>query len=192
MIQLTSIQAELLRLFFANPEKSFYLHEIGRVLGRKPGSFQRAINKLADEKILTSEYRANARYFQVNRNHPLNDEITSIVLKTVGAAGSIRDSLRGIPGLAIAIIYGSYARGKENYLSDIDLLLVGTANENAILRALGGLEKRLGREINYKLYTPEEIRGRVRKGDAFFASVREGRKIYLIGDDSELEKIVAG
>ena len=38
---------------------------IGRILKKQPGVFQRAINALVEEGILESEYRANARFFQL-------------------------------------------------------------------------------------------------------------------------------
>jgi hypothetical protein len=71
---LTKNKAELPKLFFTNPEKSFYMQEIGRILGRKPGVFQRTLNNMVAEGILKSEYKANARYFGINRQYPLYKE----------------------------------------------------------------------------------------------------------------------
>ena len=72
-------RAELLQLFLTNPDRSLYMQEIGRVLGKKPGYFQRTINNLVSEGILESEYKANARYFRVNKNYPLYKELKSVV-----------------------------------------------------------------------------------------------------------------
>ena len=46
---LTKNKANLLKLFLTNPEKSFYMQEIGRILSKKPGVFQRTLNNMVDE-----------------------------------------------------------------------------------------------------------------------------------------------
>ena len=87
-------QSSLLKLFLTNPERSFYMQEIGRILGKKPGTFQRTINKMVSEGILISEYKANARFFQANKKYPIYKELKSIVFKTVGVQGSYKRSIR--------------------------------------------------------------------------------------------------
>ena len=58
---LSKNKTKLLGLFFTNPEDSFYIQEIGRILGKKPGTFQRTLNNLISERILISEYKGNLR-----------------------------------------------------------------------------------------------------------------------------------
>lgn len=191
MKPLTKNRAELLRLFFTNPDRSFYMREIGRILGKEPGAFQRTLNNLVREEIVSSEYRANARFFQVNKSYPLYAELKSIVFKTVGAAGAIRSRLRNLKGIRFAFIYGSYAKGKEDALSDIDILIIGNINEDELIKRLDKLEKALQREINYKLYLPAEFRDLIRRKDAFVSSLLKSKKILLIGEDSELQDFAA-
>ena len=82
MKRLTKNRAELLTLFFTNPDQSFYMQEIARILGKKPGIFQRTLNNLVSEGIVVSEYKAHARYFKVNKQYPLFKELKNIVFKT--------------------------------------------------------------------------------------------------------------
>jgi len=114
-----------LRLFYTNPEKSFYMREIGRILGKKPGVFQWTLNGLVEDGLLLSEYRGHARFFQANAGYPLYPELKKIVEKTAGVEGTLRNLCRRIKGLKLALLYGSFARGKERKDSDIDLLVVG-------------------------------------------------------------------
>lgn len=188
MRELTKNRAELLRLFLTNPEQSFYMQEIGRILGKKPGNFQRTINNMVKEGILTSEYKANARYFKANKNYPLYKELKSIVLKTVGVAGSIKDVLRKIGNITFSFIYGSYAKAKEGYLSDIDLVIIGKPDEDRIIKELDRLERALKREINYNLFTPQEIRKEIKKKEPFILEILKDKKIMLIGDESKLKQ----
>lgn len=186
MKPLTKNRAELLNLFFTNPDKAFYMQEIGRILGKKPGTFQRTLNNLFSEGILESEYKANARYFKVNKNYPLYRELKNIAFKTVGIKGSLEDILREIGDIKTAFIYGSYPMGKENYLSDIDLLIVGSPDEDLLVKKLDKLEEKLQREINYKLYTLKDFKKEIEEKEPFIVEILKNKKIMLIGDEDGL------
>lgn len=81
MLELTKNKTRLLKLFYGHPAKDFYMQEIGRHLGKKPGVFQKTINKMEEDGILISEYRANARYFRANTKYPFYKELKSIIFK---------------------------------------------------------------------------------------------------------------
>lgn len=72
----------LLKLFYEHPEGQFYIQEIGRLLGKKPGVFQRALNNLYKDGLLLSEYKANARFFRINKKYYIYNELKSIIDKS--------------------------------------------------------------------------------------------------------------
>jgi len=190
MKELTRNRAELLRIFFTNPKQSFYMQEIGRMLGKKPGIFQRMINTMERDGILVSEYKANARYFKVNKNYPLYAELKNIVFKTVGIAGSIKEALKKFSGIDYAFIYGSYAKAKDNYLSDIDLIIIGRCDEDRLIKELERLEAQLKREVNYKIYSVRDLIKDARKKEPFLLNILQDKKIMLAGKEDKLRKIL--
>jgi len=192
MRELTKNRAELLRLFLTNPEQSFYIQEIGRILGKKPGIFQRTLNNMEKEGILASEYKANARYFKANKEYPLYKELKSIVFKTVGVVGSIGDFLKKVGNVNYAFIYGSYAKAKENYLSDVDLIIIGKPDEDKLIKEVDRLEEQLKREINYKLYTINDFKIEIKQKEPFILEILRDKKIMIIGEEDELRKILKG
>jgi predicted nucleotidyltransferase len=192
VIPLTKTRAALLNLLLTNPERSFYMQEIGRILGKKPGTFQRAINNMVSEGVLISEYKANARFFQANKKYPIYKELKSIVFKTVGVQGRIRDALEKIGNVKFAFIYGSYAKARETYVSDIDLVVIGNANEDTLIKVLDSLEDKFQREINYKLYTFKEFKKEIKEKEPFLLEIMRDKKIMLIGNENELRKISKG
>ena len=189
---LTKNRAELLKLFFTNPDRAFYMQEIGRILKKKPGIFQRTLNNLVSEGILESEYKANARYFKVNKSYPLFKELKNIIFKTVGVKGSIEDVFKEVGNIKMAFIYGSYAKAKENYLSDIDIIIIGAPSEDELVKKLDKLEEKLQRDINYKLYALNEFKKDARESEPFVLEVLKDKKIMIIGDEDELRKISKG
>lgn len=189
MKEFTKNRAALLRLFLTNPEQSFYMQEIGRILNKKPGTFQRTLNKMVEEGILISEYRANVRYFKANKDYPLYRELKSIIFKTVGVIGSIKEILEKIGTVQYSFIYGSYARGKEKYLSDIDLVIVGHVDEDKLIKELDRLEESLKREINYKLYTQGNFKKMIKNKDPFLLEILNDKKIMIMGYENELREV---
>src|SRR3989338_7273175 len=109
MKYLTSKNAKLiLGLMFTNPEQEYYLQELARLIGKKAGVIQKAINYLVKEKILIDRKRGNLRFFRVNLSHPLFPELKKIIFKTFGVAGSLRGVLTKVKSIEAAFLYGSF------------------------------------------------------------------------------------
>jgi predicted nucleotidyltransferase len=165
------------------------MREIGRMLGKKPGVFQRTLNNMVIEGILKSEYRANAKYFWVDKQHALYRELKNIVFKTSGVQGSLQNALKELRNIRFAFIYGSFSKGKEHSTSDIDLMIIGECKEPALIKRLDDLEKRLNREINYHLYSVRKFEAEIRKNNAFLKEILKDKKIMVVGEEDELREI---
>ena len=188
-LKFTKNQTLVLELFFNNPEKSFYLREIGRLIGKEPGVFQKDINKLAESGILISEYRAKNRFFKLNKNHPLYKEFKAIFFKTLGAEGKLREILKNIKEIKTAFIFGSFAKSKEDSFSDIDLMIIGDPNEDLLISKISKLESRLDREINYHIFSLADWKKKLKEKDSFLENILSQPKIFLIGKKDELSRI---
>ena len=159
------------------------MQELGRILGKKPGVFQRTLNALAEEGFVLSEYRGHARFFQANTKHPLFPELRKIIAKTAGVEGMLRALFGPLRQVKLALLYGSFAKGRERKDSDIDLLVVGSPRvEDQLMRAIPKLEKELQREINYKLYSESEYRKKRAQRDPFLEEVLTDKTLLLKGN----------
>ena len=189
-LKFTKNQTLILEIFYNHPEKSYYLREIARLMGKEPGVFQRGINKLTENKILISKYKANSRFFRLNQAHPLYSELKSIFLKTYGAEAKLRASLKKIKNIEISFIYGSFARGREDQFSDIDLMIIGNPDENILISKISSVEKDLEREINYNIFSVKDFKRGLIKKEIFLEEILDQPKIFIIGDQNVLEKII--
>jgi predicted nucleotidyltransferase len=143
--------------------------------------------KLEELGILRSKRNGNLKHFQANHECPFFEELKGLVLKTTGMAGGIRATLDKLAGIEYAFIYGSYAKGEEKADSDVDLLIIGDVDMDRLDSNLGKLEKTLGREINYVLYSMEEFKSKKKAKDGFLMDVLRGKKIMLVGAENGLE-----
>jgi predicted nucleotidyltransferase len=163
----------------------FFVRRVASILGEDPTNLSREMAKLEDMGILKSKREGNLKQFSVNRNCSFFKEMKGLVLKTVGVAGRIKEALERLPGIELAFIYGSYAGGKETAASDVDLMIVGRVDMDRLDAILRELEKDLGREINYVLYSKNEFKAKRKKKDGFVMDVLSDEKIILIGRELE-------
>jgi len=188
-LKFTKNQTLILEIFFNDPNKSYYLRELGRKIGKQPGVFQKDINKLVESGILISEYRVKSRFFKLNKNHPLYKELKSIFFKTVGVEGRLRGILKNIKNIKIAFIFGSYAKEKEDSFSDVDLMIIGNPDEDLLISKIIEFEKQLDREINYHIFSEADWKKKIKERGSFLENILSQPKIFLIGKKDELSRI---
>jgi predicted nucleotidyltransferase len=181
------IRAKLLGWFFMHVDESYFVRQLAAILEEDPTHLSREMAKLVNLGILKSVRQGNLKQFHVDRECIFFNEMKGLVLKTMGAAGQIRESLHGLKGVMFAFIYGSYAKGKEEIHSDVDVIIVGKVNMDKLDNLVLDLDKKLGRTINYLVYSSEEFSSKRRARDSFLKSVLAGPKIMLIGRDNDLK-----
>ena len=177
---------EVFRLYFTNPESEYYLRELERILNIPVSMIRNELIHLEEDGIFLSRKRGNLTYYLLNKSYPLFDELKSIVSKTVGVQGLFKEILNKIKGIEVVFIYGSFAKQEENAKSDIDLFIVGKINESKLIREINKLEKVLKREINYSIFTRDELKKKMKEKDPFIMDLLKNPKIFLIGDKDAL------
>lgn len=181
------IRAKILGWLFTHPDESFFVRQMATILREDPTNVSREMAKLEELGILRSKRNGNLKHFQTNQECSFFEELKGLVLKTSGVAGRIRASLERLAGIELVFIYGSYAKREEKADSDVDLLIIGDVDLNRLDVSLGKLEKTLGREINYVLYSREEFKSKKKTKDGFLMDVLRGKKIMVIGTENGLE-----
>ncbi|MBI4595343.1 MAG: nucleotidyltransferase domain-containing protein [Candidatus Tectomicrobia bacterium] len=184
-------RVELLSALFLHPNREFYLREIARMTGEDYKGISLELKNLESIGLLTSRKAGNLKYFRLNKDFLIFEELKSIFFKTRGAAKLLKEVLLSAENIDYAFIYGSYASGKENEKSDVDLMVTGEIPLEVLLKLLKEPEKALSREINPSLYGLSEIERRLAERDPFITQVMNGPKIMLIGDESELRRTAA-
>src|SRR5271157_6482312 len=175
----------LLAYYFTNPAACHHLRDLAERLGIDPSNLSKELGRLEREGLFGSEVSGRQKYFQLNREYPLFDEVRKIVAKTIGAAPVIAQSLKRIEGIDEAYLYGSFASNQQDAASDIDVLVIGSPREEDLAQVVGRLEQQLGREINYTVLTPKELGSRRARKDAFLENVWHNKRIPLVGSNEE-------
>ncbi len=180
----TTTQQRVLSLLFGQPSRSFFASELIGLTGSGSGAVQRELKRLASSGLVTVTRVGKQKHYQANAGSPVFEELCGLVLKTVAAVQPIQDALEARSDkIALALIYGSVAKGTDRASSDIDLLVVADeVTLEELYAALAPVEARLDRTINPALYGCVEFADRLSAGNAFLTRVLAGEHTVLIGN----------
>ncbi len=179
----SKVRARLLVEFFLSPGVEHSAWALSASLKETYSAVWKELRRLEKLGVLSSRMLGNARVFQVNSTCPIAPELRSIVLKTAGVGGMIQQRLHAIGEVRSAFIYGSFASGKADERSDIDLMLIGDVNLDELSEMVTQIERELNRPINYTTYTTTEWQEKLERQDPFALNVQESDKIVLVGGE---------
>jgi predicted nucleotidyltransferase len=182
-------RVEILKLFLFNADNSFYQRQISSLTKQPIRGIQREVVKLQQIGFLDKSIQGNRIYYKVNRNTPIFEDLKNIFFKSVGISEALKENLQD-KKIKFAFIYGSYARGEESLLSDIDLMVIGDISSKELSGILSKPKKELMREINYAVFSLDEFINKAMLKDHFINSVLKEKKIFIIGSEDELKGFI--
>ena len=180
-------RAKLLQLFFENPEKSFYVREMTRVIEEQINSVRRELLNLENIGVIKSETFDNKIYYSANAKHPFTRPLTEIFSKKSSSANN-QD--------AKVSTWDDYIRPVKNYLKGlvvtnrlpgqdgIDLLIIGNDKTKKLTRWAEVVEKRLGKPINYVIMSSDDFTYRKNVKDRFISEVFEMEISEIVDPDN--------
>ena len=182
-------RVEILKLFLFNTNNSFYQRQISSLTAQSIRGVQREVDKLNRMGLIEKSIQGNRIYYKVNKKCPIVEDLKNIFFKSVGIAEVLRENFKE-KKIKFAFIYGSYAKGEESLLSDIDLMVIGDISSKELSSILSKPKKELMREINYIVFPLNEFIDRARQKDHFINSVLKDKKIYIAGSEDELKGFI--
>ncbi len=183
----SKIRVKLLQIFLANPQKSYYLRQLTRMLNTQINSVRREVNNLLLLGILKEEERKEKskkqssfrRYFQADTNFLLYPELRSLILKShlLIKQGLARDILKTgrIYYLALTGIF-------TNTNAPVDILIVGKVDKNKVKKIMEKFSENISREINYTILSKSEFNYRRDMTDRFLYEILENPKVVLVDE----------
>lgn len=177
-------------MIYGRPDESFYVRQIARMTDISPGAVQRELEQLVEAGLITRSELGNQVFYRANSSSPVFAELRSLVAKTVGVVAALQAGLEPLADrVRVAFIYGSVARREETATSDIDLMIIGNIDFDAVMAIISPLQTTLGREINPTNYGIREFKAKLAAGNHFLTSVLRGEKLFLIGTEDDLRKL---
>lgn len=156
------IQGELLAWLYLHPGEAYSATDLARRFGVSQSTVSRETDRLAGAGLLTERRAGNMRLISANLDTVVARPLTELLAVTYGPLAVLGELLSGIAGVDQAFLYGSWAaryRGEAGPVPrDVDVLVVGDADEDDLYGAAREAETRLGREVNIHQVAPEAWR----------------------------------
>ena len=169
-------RAKLLQLFFENPEKSFYVREMTRVINEQIHSVRRELLNLEGIGVIKNEAIDNKVYYSANNHHPFYRPLVDLFSKKIDSAQNPEahtsrweEYIRPVKNYLKALVVTNRLPGQDG----IDLLIIGNDRTKKLTQWAEVVEKKLGKPINYAIMTPDDFTYRKNVRDRFVKEILE-------------------
>ncbi len=155
-------RVKLLLKFFLNGRTRAHLRGLETEFGESSNSIRIELNRFEKAGLLLSLKDGNKKVFQSNPDHPLFNDIHSILLKETGIDWVIEKVVHRIGNLSEVYLTGDFARGKDSQV--IELIMVGSEIDREYLaKKVHQAEELVGRKVSYVILSLEEAGEHLRK-----------------------------
>lgn len=152
-------QGEILTAVLGDPGAEVSLASLADRLHLPYPSVHREIERAEQAGLVVSRRLGNLRLVRANPDSPYYAGLTDVLLKAFGPPAIIGAELDKVPGIKEAFIFGSWAARYHEHqgprpVGDIDLLILGDPDRDALYEATARASTRLGREVQVTIRKP--------------------------------------
>jgi DNA-binding transcriptional ArsR family regulator len=164
----------LLAWIYLHPETTYSVTELANQFKVSQSTISREADQLVQSGLVVEERRGNLRLLRADLSHLLVRPLTELLALTYGPVAVLADLVASVEGVDEAYIYGSWAARYAGEAGppprDVDVLVVGDADDDHLADAARTAEGRLGREVN--IHRVSATAWRSSSNDPFLVSVR--------------------
>ncbi|MFJ8195334.1 ArsR family transcriptional regulator [Streptomyces sp. NPDC096152] len=175
------MQGELLALVLLHPEREYTITELAAEIGVSPTAVLREVDRLTGGGILTDRKVGRSRLVKARTDTPLYRPLSDLMSVSFGPMPLLTEALAKLDGVRQAYIYGSWAARYSGEPgpppADVDVLVVGDPDPDALFDLAEDASRRLRREVNAHRVSVEAWEART--DDPFLTSVRERPLVRL-------------
>jgi hypothetical protein len=177
------LQADLLTLILLAPGREWTLSDLAERVGASVSSAQREVARAEQTGVVTSRRLGRNRLVTV-ASSPLTGPLTELLVRSFGPRQVLAEELAAVDGIEAAYLFGSWAArysGQEGRApADLDVLVIGKPDRDALDDAAQRAGERVAREVNITIRSSQWWRD---GNDGFHAEVTGRPLITLLGAD---------
>ncbi len=153
-------QLKVLGQVFVHAGRSFTVPELVRDTGVSQPTVWREIKRLQDAGLVSVRSVGRSKIIEANQDSPYFPELHGLANKLLGPKVLLEEALAAVDGVHEAFIFGSWATRYHGELgpppNDIDILVVGDADPDAVEDALTQAQGPLHAEVNSVIVSHDE------------------------------------
>lgn len=202
---------KLLKIFFGEPDKSFFIRELCRKSGERLNSIRRELANLqkmgvvklyiqgeGDTKAEDTDFGVQKqktkkikkqdqdlrKYFVIDHSFALFSELKNLILKSqLAIKKDLAEEVQKAGTIKLLLLTGFFV---GDLGGGPDLLIIGSLNRDRLRRLVGKFEKIIGQEIKYTVLSLNDYHVRQSITDKFLYNIISGKKIVVVNKLKEL------
>lgn len=163
----SNTRVKLLIIFLKGDENEFFIRELTRLLNEQINSIRRELNNLKKIGLLKCRSRNRKKYYSVNPNFLLLDELKSMVEKCTDPKKELLRKLQKIGKIDLLLMSGQMVEGSKQ---PIDLLIVGEMDKDELGDVLR-TEWKQEKDIRYAYLSRQDFLYRLKLNDKFIVDM---------------------
>jgi len=183
---ISRVRVKLLKVFFYRPAELYYVRQLTRLTGEEINAVRRELHRMKKNGLVKDEQRGNRLYYYLNPSYDFYEDLLSLVAKSTGLGGDIREQRLKLGKIKFAMLAGKFVRHKHHEQSEVDLLVVGEVVLPELAQLVRKEEARREREINYTVMSQQEFLFRKERRDPFLLGILSKSRVMVIGDEEGL------
>jgi DNA-binding transcriptional ArsR family regulator len=151
---------ELLALINDDPARRWTARELTDRTAAAYQTVTRELRVLTEAGLILDEHVGRTRIVRANTTSPFFSALAELTIKAFGAPQVLAEELAAVSDIDEAWLFGSWAARYEGTPgpppNDIDVMVLGTPDRDALHDAVQRAEQRLGRPVNATVRTPTQ------------------------------------
>ena len=148
----TRLEGELLAEILLHPDREYSATELANRYGASLPTVVRELDRLASTGVVRSRKLGRVRLVQADPSCRATAPLTELAALSFGPIAVMAEVFSGLPGARAVYIFGSWAARYEGEPgpppNDVDVLIVGKPDRQAVYDAADAAEARLGVPVN--------------------------------------------
>ncbi len=160
----SKVRIKLLQIFLNNPTEEYFIRELTRKLDEQINSVRRELDNLKKIGFLTSKNKNRKKYYLVNKNFIILNELKQIFDKALNNNSDFIEKIEKLGKIDLLVLSGVFV----NKESTADLLIIGEVDKEKLANLL---EKEVNKPVKFSVLTKDDFLYRIKLNDQFILNI---------------------
>lgn len=163
----SNARIKLLTVFLMNPNEEFFIRELTRKLDEQINSVRRELNNLKKVGLLRSKTKNRKKYYCVNKEFMLFEDLRSIFLKVLSNKHTFARDIAKMGLIKLIVLSGQFVNRETD---SVDMLIVGAIDKQQLADYINS-ELRTPRPVKFSIMSEEDYNYRLNCRDKFITDL---------------------
>lgn len=164
----SNTRIKLLTVFLMNPDEEFFIRELTRKLDEQINSIRRELDNLKKLGLLKAKVKNRKKYYHVNKDFILIEELKSIIIKALSSNQSIAKEIEKMGDVKLLALSGLFVNKNTD---SVDMLLVANNVDREKIANYINNDLRTQRPVRFTIMKEEDYLYRMNCNDKFLKDI---------------------